>query len=321
MRDRVRYAALVMVLIMAGCAPQAPAPYQSFGESKGPGSVGVHIVRDGDTLYRISQDYRLPMRNIIVLNQLYPPYILRPGYRIALPPPNEYKVKQGDTVYTISRMHDVSVNRLVQMNTIRPPYVIYPGQVLRLPTSIQPPKPDARPAYAAQSDAMGNQGSLAHKPSAKPSAQQASITPRAKIPPKTPPKIPKQTPKLAGNGQFMKPVEGRIISSYGPKDGGLYNDGINIQAVRGSPVRAAQNGVVVYTGNDLDAYGNLVLIRHDNKLMSAYAHLNKTLVKRGQKVSRGQSIATVGSTGQVDKPQLHFEIRRGSQPLNPAKYL
>lgn len=119
----------------------------------------------------------------------------------------------------------------------------------------------------------------------------------------------------------MRPVNGRIISQFGPKKDGLYNDGINIKAVRGSAVRSAENGIVVYTGDDLEGYGNLVLIRHENRMMSAYAHLDKTLIKRGAKVARGQSIGTVGSTGQVDSPQLHFELRKGSNPLNPMKYL
>ena len=91
--------------------------------------------------------------------------------------------------------------------------------------------------------------------------------------------------------------------------------------MHGSPVRAAQNGVVVYIGSDLEGYGNLVLVRHADRMMTAYAHLDKTLVKRGDKVLRGQSIATVGKTGQVDGPQLHFEIRRGTKALNPSKYL
>jgi len=119
----------------------------------------------------------------------------------------------------------------------------------------------------------------------------------------------------------MRPVDGKIISNFGPKQGGLHNDGINIRAPKGTPVRAAQNGVVVYSGNDLEGYGNLILVRHQNNMMSAYAHLDKTLIKRGDTVKQGQSIGTVGSTGQVNTPQLHFEIRKGTKALNPVKYL
>lgn len=311
----MKHALLISALLLAACGPQKPAPYQSFGTTKGPGSVGVHTVTSGDTLYKISKNYRLPMREIITVNQLSPPYRLHAGYRMQLPPPNDYKVREGDTVYSIARMHDLSVNQLVRINNLRSPYVLQTGQVLRFPSAIQPPKPAARPAYVepqvAQNTAPSSSGAVT--PSSKPTYKKASVTPRAKI--------PKSTPKMAGNGQFMRPVNGQIISTYGPKSGGLYNDGINIKAVRGSPVRAAQNGVVVYTGDDLEGYGNLVLVRHQNRMMTAYAHLEKTLVKRGDTVKRGQSLATVGSSGQVDSPQLHFEVRRGSKALDPSKYL
>jgi len=133
--------------------------------------------------------------------------------------------------------------------------------------------------------------------------------------------VRKETPQLSGNGQFMRPVSGRVISSFGPKDGGLHNDGINIKAARGTPVRAAENGVVVYAGDDLEGYGNLILVRHQGNKMTAYAHLDKMLAQKGATVQRGESIGTVGSTGAVDTPQLHFEIREGSTPLNPDRYL
>ncbi len=310
----------VSFLVVAACGPQKPAPYQSFGTTKGPGSVGVHTVTPGDTLYKISKNYRLPMREIITINQLSPPYRLNAGYRMKLPPPNDYKVRAGDSVSSIARMHDLSMNQLVRINNLRSPYILNKGQTLRFPSSIQPPKPGARPAYQENNEPQ----SVAHappsssqlgmaKPPSKPGYKKASVAPRAKI--------SGSTPKLAGNGQYMRPVDGQIISNYGPKNGGLYNDGINIKAVRGSPVRAAQNGVVVYTGDDLEGYGNLILVRHQNRMMTAYAHLDKMLIKRGAKVKRGQAIATVGSTGQVDGPQLHFEIRRGTKALNPSKYL
>ena len=119
----------------------------------------------------------------------------------------------------------------------------------------------------------------------------------------------------------MRPIDGKVISKYGPKPDGLHNDGINIKAAKGTAVRAAENGVVAYTGSELQGYGNLVLIRHADRWMTAYAHLDKTLVKKGEVVKAGQSIGTVGATGQVDSPQLHFEVRRGTQALNPDLYL
>jgi murein DD-endopeptidase MepM/ murein hydrolase activator NlpD len=144
---------------------------------------------------------------------------------------------------------------------------------------------------------------------------------------KAPPELPaKKTPITAtvpkrSSSKFLTPVAGKVISSYGPKSDGLHNDGINIKAPEGTPVRAAENGVVVYAGNELEASGNLIIIRHQDRWMTAYAHMSKLLVKRGDTVKRGQSIGTVGSTGSVDSPQLHFEVRRGTEALNPKQYI
>ena len=128
-------------------------------------------------------------------------------------------------------------------------------------------------------------------------------------------------PVLSGNGEFSLPVRGDILSGYGPKDGGLHNDGINIAAALGTPVAAAQSGVVAYVGDAIEGYGNLILLRHDEGYITAYAHLNSVSVKRGDTLSQGQPIGTVGQTGSVTQPQLHFEIRKGTKALNPAVYL
>ena len=112
-----------------------------------------------------------------------------------------------------------------------------------------------------------------------------------------------------------------MLSSFGPKPGGLHNDGINIAAPKGTPVRAAENGVVVYAGDDLPGFGNLILVKHGDGWVSAYGHNEAVLVKRGHKVTRGQVIARVGSSGNVDRPQLHFELRRGARAVDPAPHL
>ena len=112
-----------------------------------------------------------------------------------------------------------------------------------------------------------------------------------------------------------------MLSSFGAKAKGLYNDGINISASRGTPVLAAENGVVAYAGNELRGFGNLLLIKHSGGWVTAYAHNETLLVRRGQKVKKGQVIAKVGSTGAVSSPQLHFELRKGKRAINPEKYL
>ena len=130
---------------------------------------------------------------------------------------------------------------------------------------------------------------------------------------------PERAPR--GGERFLWPVKGQIISGFGPKKGGLNNDGINISAPAGTSVMAADNGVVAYAGNELRGFGNLLLIRHADGWVTAYAHNAKLLVKRGEKVKRGQAIAQIGSTGNVSAPQLHFEIRKGTDPVDPLRYL
>jgi len=130
-----------------------------------------------------------------------------------------------------------------------------------------------------------------------------------------------QPVKPAGNGAFMWPLNGRVISEYGAATGGERNDGINIAASTGEPIRAAADGTVSYSGNDLKSYGNLALIKHDNGYVTAYAHADRFVVGRGDHVARGQVIGYAGSTGDVSSCQLHFEIRRGVTPVNPRPLL
>ena len=131
---------------------------------------------------------------------------------------------------------------------------------------------------------------------------------------------PGKTAKPSKSG-FIWPVEGKVVSKFGTTADGLRNDGINIAAPAGAPVRAAADGIVAYAGNQLRGFGNLVLIRHASGLITAYAHNQSLLVKKGDKVSRGQVIARVGSSGNVSKPQLHFEVRKNEEPVDPMKYL
>lgn len=306
-----------MAPMIVGCGTQDPASVNVYGTKTGAGSTGIHTVLKGDTVYQVARNYQLPIREIITLNNIQAPYVLNVGYRMKLPPPNNYRVRTGDSVTGIARLYEVSPSQIVRLNGLQPPYRLNVGQVLRLPSLLgNTPPPVAASATAPNASVarveIAPDGNVM-KPKQKPSVKQASATQRANV--------SKTTPKLSGNGSYMRPIEGRVISGFGPKDGGLHNDGINIRAPKGTPVRAAQNGVVVYTGDDLAGYGNLILVRHQNGMMTAYAHLDKTLIRRGVTVKQGQSIGTVGSSGQVDSPQLHFEIRRGSTALNPVKYL
>ena len=129
------------------------------------------------------------------------------------------------------------------------------------------------------------------------------------------------TPDPMSGNSFRWPVRGRVISEFGARPDGGHNDGIDLAVPAGTSVLAAENGVVAYAGNELKGYGNLVLIRHANNWVSAYAHNEEILVKRGDKVRRGQVIAKAGATGAVSQPQVHFELRKGSRPVDPTKFM
>lgn len=126
---------------------------------------------------------------------------------------------------------------------------------------------------------------------------------------------------VAGSSKLRWPVVGKVVGGFGPRPDGTHNDGVNLAAPMGTDVHAAESGVVAYAGDELKGYGNLVLVRHDNGWVTAYAHADEILVKRGDRIRRGQVIAKVGRTGQVDQPQLHFELRQGQKPVDPSPFM
>lgn len=242
-------------------------------------------VERGDTVYGVARRHGLDAQQIIRANGLRPPYLLRPGDRLQLPVPAYHTVQRGETGYGISRQYAVDLTSLMRLNGLKPPYRLEIGQRLKIPGHTSPPANKARPAPTGQRKAA----------------------------------LPAPPPRQGS--AFMWPLKGRVLSSYGPKAGGLHNDGINIRAKAGSAVRAAEAGVVVYAADGLKAYGNLILIRHSDGWVTAYAHNEELLVKRGEKVGRGQLIARSGDSGGVKEPQLHFEVRKGTTAVNPLKYL
>lgn len=317
---------------------RAPAPVVHHGQKSGAGSAGVHNVVAGDTLYSISQRYKIPMHDIAVLNRVQPPFKLYEGQRLKLPPPQEYRVRAGDTLYGVSRLFGVQSSEVASLNNIRAPYTLRVGQVLRLPSAVRKTRNVVKSGEAVKTASVESE-TLAPTPQGKPSTDSGVVTPPKKpqnsvvkdgVPmPQSKPqprkvtkiaKVKTKAPKRASS-RFLKPVRGRVLSNYGAKKSGLHNDGINIAAARGTPVKVAENGVVVYTGNALKGSGNLVLVRHDNRWMTAYGHLDKISVKKGQVLKRGNVLGNVGTSGSVSTPQLHFEIRRGTDALNPAKYM
>lgn len=283
-----------VLVLMAGCGgPKPPAGYVHYG-MKGGSSAGVVQVRQGDNLYRLAERNQVPMQDLILANNLQPPYMLHQGQRLKLPAPRVYIARSGDSYSSIARQFELDITDLVRINNSRAPHNITVGQrVILSPSQAKP------------------------KQTATQKAQQQKITRAVAA------QVPKQTYQAppSATGKKAWPLQGNVISSFGPKEGGLYNDGINIGAPRGTPVRVAQNGVVAYAGNDLSGFGNLVLVRHDNGYVTAYAHLDQIFAERGAVLEKGASLGTVGSTGSVNTPQLHFEIRKNGKPVNPQNYL
>ncbi|WP_165602587.1 murein hydrolase activator EnvC family protein [Candidatus Terasakiella magnetica] len=278
---------------------------------------GTVLVQKGDTVYGISRKHGVSVRSIIDANNLKAPFHLNKGQRLRLPQGPVHVVQRGDTLYSVSRQYRTDVYTLAKNNQLKSPYTLHAGQRLKLPGGAQkkPTVRNARTSYTVQRKPTTS--GLSPRVNAQPSYKPTTV---AKAKPRISRKsIPKPPPR--SGSRFSWPTQGKVISRFGVKRDGLRNDGINISAKRGSAVMAAENGVVAYSGNELRGFGNMLLIKHSGGWITAYAHNEKILVKRGQKVKRGQTIASVGSSGGVTKPQLHFEIRRGMNPVNPKKYL
>lgn len=351
---KVLSAAVVAGLLSSGCAyvewpPKnspagSPQPTAQTGESS-MAFVGAEavVVGKGDTLYGLANRHGVSPRAIIDANGLKPPYKLLVGQRLVLPRDREHQVQRGEGLYAIARLYNVDAYEMARLNGLSAPYKLLLGQRLRIPGSAmgRTAVATAAPAPAPESQPVAKVENVTLEPP-KGGVDVASLpAPGEPLPPPTQPAPPPQAeavpppivepepaaraslpepPAPSGKG-LVWPVRGKVISGFGPKEKGLQNDGINIAAALGTPIAAAEDGVVAYAGNELRGFGNLVLIKHGNGMTTAYAHAEEILVKRGDTVGKGQIIAKVGQTGSVHAPQLHFEVRRGKQPVDPMTYL
>lgn len=300
-------------------------------------------VQSGDTLSSLSQRYGVPIETIQTANNLADAR-LRVGQELVMPgagakvatvapaasPPRAasptlrpgetvYTVQSGDTPNAIAQKLGVDEKSLMVRNDIRAD-ALQIGQKLVIPAASAPlvaeikTKPGVRKVKTTTIAAPGATAKKAPIPSS-PEVTGGS-TPRKVA---SGGRLP--SPDPMSGASFRWPVKGRILSGFGTKPDGGHNDGINIAVPQGTSVKAAENGVVAYAGNELKGYGNLVLVRHANNWVSAYANNERLLVKRGDKVQRGQVIAKAGATGSVSQPQVHFELRKGSRPVDPTKYM
>lgn len=309
---------------LSGCGflewPARPGPLSQYG-SKALENIEKNLISArqiltvraalGDTVYKLARRHGVSVRNIIDANRLRVPYRLRTGQTLILPSVPEYVVKRGDTLYGISQRYSVGMFAMARTNELREPYLIRVGQSLKIPqwgTRKQTSRSTIVTPARKSAVITRSQSSAALK--------KTNMPPTVRMP-----VIPLPPPGARSSSGFVWPVRGKIISRFGAKAKGLHNDGINIATHRGVSVRAAENGVVAYAGNELRGFGNLLLVKHSSGWVTAYAHNEILLVKRGQIIKRGQLIARVGSSGTVNTPQLHFELRRGKQAVDPQKYL
>lgn len=232
--------------------------------------------------------------------------------------PGQHVVQNGETLYSIATGYGISPNALMQANGMAQAELLRVGQALVIPGATRAP---ATATSAPVTVATPPPAAPAPSPQPTPPPVATPAAPAQEIAIATPTQ-PAAAPAATTNGTtFRWPIQGRIISDFGPKPGGERNDGINFAAPEGADIRAAEAGTVIYAGNEIPGYGNLILIRHADNFVTAYAHTSAMLVAKDQTVTRGQVIGRVGQTGSVTSPQLHFELRRGSTPINPMDYL
>jgi len=314
---------------------------RSVAAVHGPGTT--IIVGTSDTLEILARRYNVTPAAILQANGYKGPRVLSPGQQLIIPhagtiaaapamaapvsrpavvaaASSVHVVNHGDTLMGIARRNHISAGELARANGLEPGSKLRIGMKLNVPGK-------AAAAVAPVAQPVVTQA-VAAPPATKVAAVTADPQQKARLAQATtveeapaneaPVKVSEATGALP---TFRWPVRGKVITSYGAKTNGKANDGINLAVPEGTPVKAAEDGVVAYSGNELKGYGNLVLVRHSNGYVTAYAHASELLVKRGDTIRRGQIIAKSGQSGEVGSPQLHFEIRKGSTPVDPLQFL
>jgi murein DD-endopeptidase MepM/ murein hydrolase activator NlpD len=316
-----------------------------------------HIVQQGDTLYSVARTFGVEAASLARINHLDPPYTVKLGQPLVLPP-QVASVPQGAAAPTsalsppgvvpspVAAPQPGAVGPITTTalsppagtpppqpsatgapQVLAPPATQAPAQAATppIPPPIPPrpaPAPAPIPAPADNAEDEAPPAAAAGKMSPpEPESAPATQAPAAAAAPSAAVASLVESHRAPTAPLFTWPVSGRIISTFGPAAGGTHNDGINIAAPEGTTVAAAEGGTIAYAGNELRGFGNLLLIKHDGGWVTAYAHNQVLLVKKGDHVRRGQAIARVGSTGGVNGAQLHFELRNGTKAIDPLDHL
>jgi murein DD-endopeptidase MepM/ murein hydrolase activator NlpD len=318
--------------------------------ASGNGWSGRVTVRRGQTLYSIARNYNVPVTELARVNNVTISHAVRVGETLQVPGQYQaasapaprpshgdgaaHMVRSGETLFSIGRAYNVSPFAIAEANNLPRNYSVKTGEQLRIPGGgHQVARNDAEAGpveqktwrqkpQTRQDEAEVAEEPAADAPAADAPAETADNADQAAEQPADEQQASADSePVLAADAGFRWPVRGKVIATFGQKPNGTRNEGINIAVPEGTSVRAAESGVVAYAGNELKGYGNLVLLRHENGWVTAYAHNKDLFVRRGDTVRRGDVIAKAGQTGSVTSPQLHFELRKGATAVDPTKYL
>jgi len=330
-------------------ARRPPPPQPTFILSvKGPvrpAKEKTHTIKvdQGDTVNNLSERFHTPKAELIKLNKLKKPYELEVGRSLKIPTPKAYIVEAGDTLFAISKRFNLSPDLITELNGVGPDDHVRAGEEIALPADVKDSGPLKRPGPPAPRRGEEEQAPPPEQPTYRPPPSTSTYQPseptyrpqpptrplppsRYEPPPVQPAPLVETSPApsdaqvtAAGRGRFVWPVSGQTLSGFGLKPGGQRNDGVDIGAASGTVVKAAAAGDVVYAGNQVPGFGNLVLIKHPGGWVTAYAHLSETTVKIKDHVEQGDEVGEVGQTGGVDTPQLHFEIRYAPSQRDKAK--
>ncbi|THD36720.1 MAG: M23 family metallopeptidase [Sphingomonas sp.] len=279
----------------------------------------TYVVQPGDTLRGIAEKVGAGSETIADANDLSAPFIVRPGQQLHIPGGRYHFVRPGESGIAIARAYGVRWADIVAANNLEEPYILRAGRRILIPGGA-PARPQtlAERAAAFKIDLgdIATGGGEPAIPETERAPRAASVVRRP-----LPSSVPIATPG-ALNGPFLWPVStGNVVKRFGAGASGERNDGIKIAVPVGTSIKAVADGVVIYTATSVAGLGGLVMVKHGDGWTSVYGHASRILVQRGQAVRRGQSIALSGDTGFADRPELHFELRKGRVPVDPLTKL
>ena len=264
--------------------PRTPTPVPHTGKAIPPDQETVHVVLPGESLGGIATRAKVPRVLIAEANGLRPPYTVKAGQKLHIPRTRRHTVKAGDTGFAIAYKYAVPWPQIAVANAIDPAAPVRAGQELLIPTLLDPPAASAENAAKA--------------------AVAAATAPAGRT-----------------AARFAWPLEGTLRRAWKARGSTGYHDGLDIVAPRGTAVRAAAAGTVLFAGHEKEQFGNLVVVDHGDGWHTAYAFLSRITVQRGAKVAAGERVGLVGDTGMAKGNELHFEIRRDGVPIDPEGQL